>query len=199
LFPVENSPEGCATGECLPELEARAEPEARAAVPEPARPAAPAGSTPAPALDNGLQSDRWRGAVDAVKARSSRHGASLAFGRLVSLREGWISLAFTREASFHRATVAGTGRPIIEQALTEHFGRPTRVELQDDTAGAGPSIAEQDAQVRETRERGAEAKAKGHPAVLAALRVLGGELEHIRVLEPEAPPSATEPDLPEDR
>jgi len=166
---VDSSPGGCATGECLPE------------------PAAPA---PARGRDDPSRPllDRWRAALDTVAAESPRHSASLKQARLLYLRDGEVGVAYRGDASFHRATVSGqSGRPVVERLLSVHFGRPTRLVV-DETAGAaagGKSVAELDAEARAEHERATGQSVRNHPAILATLRILGGELEHIQVLERE--------------
>ncbi len=164
LFPQEASPSGCASGECLPE-----------AVPAAAAPPAPALSAEA----------HWRAAVETVRSASARHAASLAQGRLVALRPGEVVLAYRPESSFHRTTVTGqSGRAAVEKLLGQHFGRPTRIVLDDAAAATAPkSLAEQDAEARAAHEVSTDQSVRGHPAIRAALRILGGELEHIQVLE----------------
>ena len=129
----------------------------------------------------------------AVGANSPRHGKSLGFGRLVALRPGEAVLAFPKEAAFHRATVTGSGRAAVELTLSQHFGRPTRVidEPSEALCAAAPaSFAEEDARQKVNREKGIEAKVRAHPAVRAAMRILGGELEQVQVLERAAPGAA---------
>jgi hypothetical protein len=127
----------------------------------------------------------WRAAVEAVRLASPRHAASLAQGRLVALRPGEVVLGYRTEASFHRTTVTGqSGRATVERLLGEHFGRPTRVLLDDAAAATAPkSLAEQDAEARAAHELSMDTTVRGHPAIRSALRILGGELEHIQVLE----------------
>ena len=167
-LPVDTSPGGCATGECLPET----------------APPASRGRDDAtrPLLD------RWRSAVDTVAAESPRHAASLKNARLLSLREGEVAIAFRSDAGFHRTTVSGqSGRPVVERLLSIHFGRPTRL-IVDETPGAAPggkTLAELDADARAEHERATGQSVRNHPAILATLRILGGELEHIQVLEHE--------------
>ena len=162
LFQEEASPSGCASGECLPEVK-----------------------DAAPVLAAPPTEGVWRAAVEAVRAASARHAASLAQGRLVALREGEVVLAYRPEASFHRTTVTGqSGRAAVERLLSEHFGRPTRIVLDDAAAATAPkSLAEQDAEARAAHEVSTDQSVRGHPAIRAALRILGGELEHIQVLE----------------
>jgi hypothetical protein len=114
-------------------------------------------------------------------------GASLAFGRLVALRSGEVALAFPKEAAFHRGTVTGTGKPAIEKVLAGYFGRETRLSLDersDQLAMAAPSPAERDALDRVERTQRIEEAVRNHPAVRASLRILGGQIEHIEILEP---------------
>lgn len=106
-----------------------------------------------------------------------------------------MALAFADNAAFHRATVLGMSRPLIEKALGEHFGRPVKLADAPLSAAPGLSLAEEEAQGRVERETSIDARVRAHPAVRTALRMLGGELEHVRVLEAEAeaPPSPPPP------
>jgi hypothetical protein len=133
-------------------------------------------------------SELWRAAVDAVRATSPRHGTSLAFGRLVRVVPGEVVIAFPPEADFHRSTVSGAGRATIEQVLTSTFGRPTTLVIDSAAASLAPhSIAEVEAKERAAHERTVEARVRNHPALQSALRILGGEVEHVQVLERERP------------
>jgi len=108
--------------------------------------------------------------------------------RLLYLRDGEVGVAFRGDAGFHRTTVTGqSGRPVVERLLFVHFGRPTKLVL-DETPGAaagGKTLAEIDAEARAEHERATGQSVRNHPAILATLRILGGELEHIQVLERE--------------
>ena len=71
--------------------------------------------------------------------------------------------------------------------ISTHFGRPTRLVL-DETPGAASgakTLADIDAEARAEHERATGQSVRNHPAILATLRILGGELEHIQVLERE--------------
>ena len=170
--PVATSAEGCASGDCLPEA---TEPEKDADDAEQASKAA----LPA--------AERWKAAVDVIRLANARLGKSLSFGRLVSLGMGDARLAFPTDAGFHRATVFGHARAELESVLTQHFGEKVRlVEEKSDAAfqAAPKSVAEAEASAKATRERDIEQKVRENPAVLSVLRVLGGTLEHVQVLEP---------------
>jgi hypothetical protein len=124
-------------------------------------------------------------AVNSVRAASPRLGTSLAFGRLVALGASEIALAFSKRSAFHRSIVAGSGRAQLEQALSASFARPVRLRIEEVSAesDAPLSPAEQEAQDREARDRELQARVRSHPAVEAALRILGGQIEHIQPLE----------------
>ena len=145
--------------------------------------------------------ERWRAAVATVRDASTRHGSSLAHGRILWIRPGDVGIAFTRAAEFHRTMVSTSGRSTVEKALGDHFGQQTRLTIESAAAAdaAPPSLAEEEAAVRQQREKGADLTVRRHPAVLAALRILGGEIEHIQVLEPELKDdsAASEPELPD--
>jgi hypothetical protein len=159
---------------------------------------APAAAVPPPADLALATAERWRAAVAAVRQISVRHAASLAFGRLVRLGNGEVALAFPRDAGFHRATVVGSGRGLVEKALSEHFGRPTRIleEALEAASSAPISLAEEQAKDRADREKSLESEIRHHPAVLAALRILGGEVESVEVFDKDRPVPTDE--LPED-
>ena len=151
---------GCASGECLPSPDDDARP----------------------------LGERWHQAVEAVRRASPRHGLSLAHGRLRSITgdgtaEVWI--AFPRTAAFHEATVTGAGRAKVEAALSAYLRKPARLRVDNAVEGLEPSPAEREARQKDDRERDVEQALRGHPAVSATLRILGGELEHIQVLDPD--------------
>ncbi len=201
LFAEEGPAGGCASGECLPESEPASAPASApvptvAARPAPVAPAPPTAPAPANTLSRPMQ-ERWRAAVDAVREASGRHAKSLAFGRLVALKDGEVTVAYPPSQGFHKVTVTGNGKAIIEKALSEYFHRPTRLVVQDAAEGEGntavglTSLAEQDAQERAEHERSTEGRVRSHPAVRATLKLLGGEIEHIQVYEQPARPAAT--------
>jgi hypothetical protein len=195
LFPEEGSAEGCASGECLPgtEPESEREPEPELAPPPVAR-----------GRDNPTQPliDRWRAAVESVRTASIRHGTALANGRLLWLRPGEVGVAYVPKAAFHRTTLAASGgKAVVEKALAEHFGRPMKLTVEEasaEVAASTISIAEQDSQARAAHTQSTEGKVRSHPAIRSVLKALGGEIEHIQVLEPERPSASPAPEVPED-
>jgi hypothetical protein len=179
--PVATSAEGCASGECLPEDDIE---EAEAA----------ANQAP-PAVE------RWKGAVESVRLANPRLGKSLSFARLISLTGGEARLAFPTDAGFHRATVFGHARAELEGTVSKHLGEKTKlVEEKSEAAWqqAPRSVAEQEADDKATREKAIEAKVRENPAVLSVLKILGGSLEHVQVLEPAQQRDEAVPQAPEE-
>lgn len=148
------------------------------------------------------QSERWRAALETVREASTRLGASLSHARLLWMRPGDICVGYAKAADFHRAQLSGAGKITVEQALSRHFGRTTVLTVDprpEAAASAPPSVAEQAQEQRAARDRGADQKVRAHPALASILRVLGGEIEHVQVLEPERPAVPEPPPEPEDR
>ncbi|MBN8228303.1 DNA polymerase III subunit gamma/tau [Corallococcus macrosporus] len=201
MFPEEGSAEGCASGECIPVAEPAAPVE-----PEPPEPEPPPAMAPvATSRDNPNRPlpERWRAAVETVKSASVRHGTALANGRLQSMKAGEIVLGYPPSAAFHKAAVtAPAGKAAVDAALASHFGRAVKLTITDVPqvqdmlpGGMGQSLSEQDTQSRATHEKTTEGKVRSHASVRAILKMLGGEIEHIQVYEPERPP-ANLPDVP---
>ena len=122
-----------------------------------------------------------------MRSASPRAGTSLAFGRLLSFAAPELTLAFSRQHAFHRGVVAGSGRAQVEQLLAAHFGAPVRLRIEEATAAthAPPSPAEREAQQKDAQRREIEARVRSHTSVESALRLLGGEIEQIQVLDSE--------------
>ncbi|MBX5483843.1 MAG: hypothetical protein IRZ16_18635 [Myxococcaceae bacterium] len=133
-----------------------------------------------------------------MRSTSPRHGKSLAFGRLIRVSQGEVVIGFTPETDFHRTTVLGHGKSIIESVMAQHFGVPTRLVVDPTGAKmAPPSIAEEEAREKAVHERSVESRVRNDAALQATLRILGGEIEHIQVLERERP-SVVDPEPPDE-
>lgn len=191
MFPQELGPEGCASGECLPDgtpIAAKPPTPPRALeLPEPDdEPEPPA---PIAAADRSVATDteKWRRAVDSVREASPRHGKSLSYARFLGFIPEGVKIAFPTDAAFHRSQVIGMSRAIVETELAKALGRP--IKLVEDTnaqaiLAAPKSIAEVEASDRSSREKGIDEKVRSHPALRNVLRHLGGSLEHVSYLEP---------------
>jgi len=100
-----------------------------------------------------------------------------------------VVLSFSKEAAFHKSTVAGVARPQIEKLASERLGRPVRIRLVDAAATGRPaplSPAEEEAKEKADRDKRVADMVRAHPAVSAALEILGGEIEHIEIVQPKS-------------
>jgi hypothetical protein len=104
----------------------------------------------------------------------------------VELSTKEVVLSFPKEAAFHRTTVDGGARAQIEKLASAHLRRPIQIRIVDSaaTGGIAPlSPAEEDAKEDAERTKQVEALVRAHPAVTSVLRTLGGEIEHIEIVQ----------------
>ena len=143
--------------------------------------------------------DQFRRAVEQLRHDNPRLGKSFSHARFVALDGSQLKVAFPADAGFHRATVFGSGREAIEAVLSKSFGRAMKVS--EDTSvsslsNAPKSVAENEASARAAREQRIEQSVRSHPSVVNVMKILGGQLELVHVLEPEAPADEAERDEP---
>lgn len=166
----------------------------------------PSPSTPSSSTAKGLDGERrtatldsnqlWRAVIAELKGqRRDLLAMALAHGRILEANAGQVRLGFSPADGMFRSQ-AERGLRDAEAALARVAGAPMRLTLESVSAGdATPSVAQEDSARERAREEQAEREGREHPAVLAALRILGGAVEHIRVLEPDGDgplPGATE-------
>ncbi len=130
---------------------------------------------------------------------SPRLGKSLSFARFLGFTGAEARIAFASESAFHRSQIFGMSRSTIEAELTRLAGRPLK--LAEETNAqvfehAPKSIAEVEAGEKATRDNDIEVKVRSHPSVKAILKHLGGNIEHIQILEP--PTAKQQPSLEDD-
>jgi hypothetical protein len=120
---------------------------------------------------------------------------------LIGISPGDVRVSYGHAHSFHRATVFGTARADVEKVLTRVLGGPHRLAEETNQklwADAPRSIAELEADDRAVRERSIDGRARDSDAVRSILKHLGGNIEHVQVLdapgpeEPAAPPPEDE-------
>jgi DNA polymerase III subunit gamma/tau len=127
--------------------------------------------------------EQWRTIIERI-SESEPHVASVfeqAFAR--TAEPGRLVIGFAA-GSFAAAQVDAEKLAVAQRCATQHFGVPTVVEI-DASAAAPPTetvaavrSAERAAQLEEAKRRVAS-----HPAVTAAMEVLGAELRDIRLSE----------------
>lgn len=129
----------------------------------------------------------WRAVIAELKGqRRDLLAMALANGRVLEVAPGKVRLGFGPADAMFRSQ-AERGLKDAEAALLRVMGTPSRIVLEAVAAGAAErTVAQEDGARERAREERALRESREHPAVLAAMRILGGSVEHIRVLEPEA-------------
>ena len=128
---------------------------------------------------------RWRRLIESVRA-ARKAGAAAALEHAVPLKidRTAIQIAF-RKGSAH-ATIVQESRAAVEAAFEKALGFKAPLQLvEQETPGAEGSVAEQKQKQRVAASSSRVALAREHPAVRAAIQVLGGEIEDVRDLGEE--------------
>jgi DNA polymerase-3 subunit gamma/tau len=131
--------------------------------------------------------ERWRAAVEAAGKASPMATAPLKQATLLWIRDGEVAVTFPGGGAGLREMV-DRKRIEIEAAFTAHFGRPTRLVV--DQSGAAPvpearavvSIAVDEKEKRDARTAQLQEAARKNPQIQEAARILGGEIGRIEEL-----------------
>ena len=144
-----------------------------------------AAPTPPPAADPepDLQG-RWRSLIDSVRA-ARKAGAAAALEHAIPLKidRGGVQIAFRKGAG--QAAIVQEARPAVEAAFEKALGFRVPLQIVEQDAPADTSVAEQKQKLRAAASESRIALAREHPAVRAAVEVLGGEIEDVRDLGEE--------------
>ncbi len=112
--------------------------------------------------------------------------AALAKSRLLSMSGARVRLGYTSGQGYARAQVARELeelRALFARALE---GPAPVIQCEEcEEEAPGFSLAREDAALEQARSESLTAEGREAPQVLAALRLLGGRIEQVRVLEPE--------------
>ena len=127
---------------------------------------------------------RWRLLLDSVRA-ARKAGAAAALEHAVPLRidRAGVQIAFRKGAG--QAAIVQEARAAIEAAFERALGFRAPLQMVEQDAPADASVAEQKQKQRAAASEGRLALARQHPAVRAAVEVLGGEIEEVRDLGEE--------------
>jgi hypothetical protein len=139
---------------------------------------------PSPALAPESLASLWHRLLDSVRsARKAGAAAALEHAVPLKLDRTSIQLAF-RKGSAH-ASIVLESRAAIEAAFEKALGFRAPLQLVEQDAPAEASVAEQKKKQRAAASSSRVALAREHPAVRAAVEVLGGEIEDVRDLGEE--------------
>jgi hypothetical protein len=113
--------------------------------------------------------------------------SALSHGRVLAIKGGEVRLGFGPADGMFRRQVERSQKE-AEAVIAKVLLAPTALVLESVTAGddeAAPSLAEEESERTRAREARVLKESREHPAVLTAMRLLGGAVEHIKVLEEE--------------
>ena len=124
---------------------------------------------------------RWRLLIDAVRA-ARKAGAAAALEHAVPMRidRAGVQIAFRKGAG--QAAIVQEARAAMEAAFEKALGFRAPLQIVEQDAPAEASVAGQKQKQRAAASESRIALAREHPAVRAAVEVLGGEIEDVRDL-----------------
>jgi DNA polymerase-3 subunit gamma/tau len=129
----------------------------------------------------------WREVVQELRAqRKEMLADSLAHGRVLSLVPGRVRIGYGPLDGMYRSQAA-RGQKDAQAALEKVLGVPCEIVI-DSVAASDDStlsIAEEEYERTRAREERLKREGREHPAVLAAMKIFGGKVEDVRVLEEE--------------
>ncbi|HUJ24652.1 MAG TPA: DNA polymerase III subunit gamma/tau [Myxococcales bacterium] len=131
-----------------------------------------------PSLDT-----QWRRLIESVKAaRKPRLAMALENAAPLEIARDVVRIAFRRG---NVLTPDAEERAVIEAAFEKALGHKARLDISEQDAPAATTVAEQKRQERAQAQEGRIQSAREHPAVRAAVDLLGGEIEDVRDLGEE--------------
>jgi DNA polymerase III subunit gamma/tau len=127
---------------------------------------------------------RWRLLIDSVRgARKAGAAAALEHAIPLKIDRAGVQIAFRKGAG--QAAIVQEARPAVEAAFEKALGFRAPLQIVEQDAPADTSVAEQKQKLRVAASESRMALAREHPAVRAAVEVLGGEIEDVRDLGEE--------------
>jgi DNA polymerase-3 subunit gamma/tau len=127
---------------------------------------------------------RWRLLLDSVRAaRKPGAAAALEHAIPVKIDRSAVRVAFRKGSG--QAAIVQEARAAVEGAFEKALGFRAPLQIVEQEVPADDSLAEQKQKQRAAASEGRIALAREHPAVRAAVEVLGGEIEDVRDLGEE--------------
>ena len=129
--------------------------------------------------------DRWRSLVESVRAaRKMTAAAALERGIPLRIEDGTVDVGF-RNANEALALEDRETRAAVEAAFGAALGRKVALRIQQAPEVAPASLHDEKERVRKEQQSRRLKLGREHPAVRAAVEVLGGEIEDVRDLGEE--------------
>ena len=155
-----------------------------AAEPAPLPPpvAPPLGAAPSPAAAGALET--FRAVIGHVRAKRPELAACLHHAEVVQADRERLVLAFEAGTVFERSATAPDALALLRAAASEVFGTEPHVSFEARPVnGVRSTLSAAESQERSERKREALARAKQHPKVALASRILGAKLKEIQLPE----------------
>lgn len=130
--------------------------------------------------------ERWRRIVDPIRQTDAGLGAFLDHAVVLEVSSERLRVGFERDSVFRSAANEPNTRSQILRAAEQVLGSKPTLEWVDGAPladGAGQTVFAVDKAARLTRHREALDRARSHPVVEAAVRVLGARVKNIEIPE----------------
>jgi DNA polymerase III subunit gamma/tau len=125
----------------------------------------------------------WRKMVDHVREARPELAAFLEHAAPLRIDPGLIVVGWPKGSIFAGQASSKESMGLLTSAAAEHFGVPTQVTFELDSAEAqsAVTVASQDSDAREQRQREALAQARQHPRINEAMEILGARLKELKL------------------
>jgi DNA polymerase-3 subunit gamma/tau len=151
---------------------------------EPPIAAAPRNGAARPEAASNDAIETFRGVIGRLREARPELAACLQHAAVVRAGPEGITLAFEAGTIFERTASAPEALSVLRSAAREHFGVEPPIALETrNGGGARATVSEAESQERTERRREAVARAKQHPRIAEATRILGAKLKEIRLPE----------------
>ena len=125
----------------------------------------------------------FRAIVDRVNERRAELAAFVSRAAILSLAPGELRLGWEPGDMFGRGANDKDSQELLETLASEHFGAPTKVVFEYDSARAATikTLATIDTEIRVQKQREAVAQAKQHRGVTDAVEILGARIKDLKL------------------
>ena len=125
----------------------------------------------------------FRAIVDRVNERRAELAAFVSRAAILSLAPGELRLGWEPGDMFGRGANDKDSQELLEALASEHFGAPTKVVFEYDSARAATikTLATIDTEIRAQKQREAVAQARQHRGVTDAVEILGARIKDLKL------------------
>jgi hypothetical protein len=127
--------------------------------------------------------ERWRKIVDALRVRDAKLGAFLDHARVHSVTPERVHISFEKNSVFEGALEDKETRAALAASAADFLGKAPELCLEHLATESTVTVFEMDRQARLSRDKELVERARQHPAVQEAVRVLGARVKHIEIPE----------------